>query len=121
MKKLYKFHWGCGRQGDVEGIFIADDETIKNRIGSDVRFGEILGKHSEVYGTLDEDDLKVVSEDQEFIEKCEEIFENKTLSGYNPLHYIIEYCDECGERAEECECICEKCSKEKWECECEEE
>jgi hypothetical protein len=29
MKKIYKFHWDCGRQGYVSGIFIADDEEVK--------------------------------------------------------------------------------------------
>lgn len=57
MKRLYKFYWDCGRQGDVEGLFFADEETVNKSIGSQVYFGEILGKHSEVYGTLEEDAL----------------------------------------------------------------
>lgn len=88
MLKLYKFYWDCGRMGDVEGLFIADDEYVKAQIGKTVYFGEILGKHSEVYGTLDEDDLQVLSDDKEFIEKIISIFGDNLPIGYNPLSYI---------------------------------
>ena len=54
MKKLYKFYWDCGRQGDIESIFIATEKDIKANIGEEVYFGEILGKHSEIYGILEE-------------------------------------------------------------------
>lgn len=88
MKKLYEFCWDVRRGGTVEGLFIADEEDIKNNIGSDVYFGEILGKHSEIYGTLDEEDLTVLSEDQEKIEWLEGLMKGTTISGYNPLVYI---------------------------------
>lgn len=90
MKKLYKFEWDCGRMGEVDGLFIADDQTVRETVGKDVRFGEILGKHSEIYGTLDEEDLTVITGDHEHITMLEEVFENSTLSGYNPLDYIDE-------------------------------
>ena len=54
---LWKFHWDCGRAGDVEGLFIATEEEVENLIGSEVYFGEILGKHSEVYGTVEKGHL----------------------------------------------------------------
>lgn len=110
MKKLYRFSWDCGRAGEVEGVFIADAETVTKAIGSSVYFGEILGKHSEVYGTLEEKDLKVLSDDQEFITKCEVVFNAAksdqwsvagTISGYNPFDYMQNHCDDCGEEIEE--------------------
>ena len=73
--------------GSVEGVFVSDEETVKSGIGKNVYFGEILGKHSEVHGTLDEGDLEVLSEDQDFINKFEEIVGS---TGYNPLEYINE-------------------------------
>lgn len=132
MKQIYKFHWNCGRGGEVEGVFIADDATVTKAIGSEVYFGEILGKHSEVYGVLEEKDLKVLSADQDFIARCEEVFEvskpeklwgnpGGNLSGYNPFDYIRETCEVCENEMTECECECEKCRMEKWECECDEE
>lgn len=90
MKKLYKFEWEIKRGGEVEGLFIADDQTIKEALGKDVYFGEILGKHSEVYGTLDEEDLTVITDKPEHIAMLEEIFESSTLNGYNPLEYMGE-------------------------------
>ena len=86
-KAIYEFYWDCGRMGDVEGVFIEDTETVNKLIGKTIYFGEILGKHSEIYGTLDEGDLTIKSDDQEFIEKCIEVFGEGTISGYNPVDY----------------------------------
>ena len=78
--------------GDVQGLFVANDATIAENIGKRVYFGEILGKHSEVYGNLDESDLTVLSEDQDKIRWLVEVVGNgnSTISGYNPLAYIPE-------------------------------
>jgi hypothetical protein len=51
-KILVKFYWDCGRNGDVEGLFITTKKELKYAIGKQIYFGEILGKHSEVYGIL---------------------------------------------------------------------
>ena len=96
MKKLCRFHWDCGRQGDVTGLFVADAEEIENAIGMRVYFGEILGKHSEVYGELEEDDIEVISEDQEKIDWLIGLMDGWTISGYNPLHYLRVSCERCG-------------------------
>ena len=86
MKKLYSFHWDCGRQGDVFGKFIATEAEVAAAIGEEIVFGEILGKHSEIFGTLEGSDLKVLTDDQDFIEKFEK-YVGKSV-GYNPLDYI---------------------------------
>ena len=88
MKKLYSFFWDVRRMGSVEGLFIATDEEIMKGLGKDVYFGEILGKHSEVDGVLEEGDLTVMSESQDFIEELERVVGGRTVSGYNPLNYI---------------------------------
>ena len=87
MLKLYRFCWPQRRGGDVEGLFVEDSDVVENAIGADVYFGEICGKHSDVYGTLDEEDLTVVSEDQEKIEWLVDIL-GRSISGYNPFDYI---------------------------------
>jgi hypothetical protein len=89
MKRLYEFYWDCGRSGSVEGVFIAEEETVNKAIGKEVSFGEILGKHSDVSGTLDKDDLSVREVSQETLEEIEKIF-GDTVSGYNPLEYIYD-------------------------------
>ena len=101
MKAIYSFYWDCGRMGNVDGLFIADKDTVEKAIGKQVYFGEILGKHSEVFGTLDENDLEIKSEDQEFIKKFEEVLGEDFSQGYNPLDYIDDCDDYCDDDTEE--------------------
>lgn len=87
MKAVYKFFWDCGRMGEVEGVFVAEKGEVEKAIGQDIYFGEILGKHSEVYGTLGEKDLTMISDEENVVE----IIEKYGLeSGYNPLYYTPE-------------------------------
>jgi len=88
LQKLYKFQWDCGRMGSVEGLFVADEGEVAAAVGKEVYFGEILGKHSDVSGTLDAEDLTVATDDQDFIVKLVGIIGTTTISGYNPLSYI---------------------------------
>lgn len=104
MRALYRFYWDCGRQGRVEGLFVAAVDEVAAAIGKEVYFGEILGKHSEVYGTLEAKDLTVVSEDQERIAWLVELL-GAQLSGYNPLGALR--C-ECGAVLCDEECYCEE-------------
>ena len=85
---LWSFYWDCGRQGEVEGLFKATKEEVENAIGKDFYFGEILGKHSEVYGTIEEGEIELVSDNP--IEVM-----SATESGYNPLEYLRYYCEKC--------------------------
>lgn len=94
MLKLYKFFWDYGRMGDVEGLFVADTEQVEAAIGSAVYFGEILGKHSEIYGDLGYEDLEIISDDPEKIAWLVEIIGSSTISGHNPLYYIKDGEDE---------------------------
>lgn len=86
-KALWKFEWDVRRMGKVRGMFIATDEEVEKHIGAQVYFGEILGKHSEIHGTLDREDLTRLTDDAEFIAKFEEY---GCASGYNPLRYLAE-------------------------------
>ena len=74
--------------GELEGLFIAEEEDVAALIGKTVHFGEALGKHSNVNATIEEDEIEVISEDQEFITKFIEIMGDGTVSGYNPLDYL---------------------------------
>ncbi len=87
MKKLYQFDWHCGRMGDLDGLFIEEESEVNAIIGKNIYFGEVLGKHSEVSGTLDPEDIQVKTDDQEFIAKFIEIMGDGTISGFNPLDY----------------------------------
>ena len=107
---LYKFYWDCGRQGDVEGIFKAKRSFVESVIGNNVDFGDILGKHSDIYGNLDEEDLEITSEDPIVVMNAPE-------SGYNPLEYMQFECSICKcdmgieELSDEEKCICYDCAE----------
>jgi hypothetical protein len=90
MKVIARFYWDCGRMGEVDGLFVTTKEALESAYGKDIYFGEILGKHSEVSGTLDEGDITILTEDQDFITKFIEIMGDDNVSGYNPLDYIEE-------------------------------
>jgi len=94
MKILYEFDWDYGRMGRVRGLFIATKQEVNDAIGKELYFGEILGKHSEVYGPLESEDVIIKSEDQDFISKLEEVIGSRNISGYNPLDCIQESEDE---------------------------
>lgn len=81
---LWKFYWDCGRQGSMRGLFVATEAEIKNILGKEVYFGEVLGKHSEIYGTIEEGEITKVDLDSETVEKVSEIL-GYTWYGYNPL------------------------------------
>lgn len=86
---LYKFYLDCGRMGDVEGAFVFNTELLKSFDGLHVYFGEILGKHSEIYFNLSlEEHCSLESEDPETI--AEFIKANGQSTGYSPLDYFTE-------------------------------
>ena len=78
--------------GCVESIFIAEEEDVKKAIGKEVCFGEILGKHSNVHGKLEDGDIVELTDDQDFIEKAVKFYLVPT--GRNPLNYFREDEDE---------------------------
>jgi hypothetical protein len=93
VRKLYKFHWDCGRMGDVDGVFIAESEDVDAAVegGAKIYFGEILGKHSEISGTLEGKDLTALSDDQAFIDQLVAVFGGAwTICGYSPLDYVAD-------------------------------
>lgn len=76
MLRLYKFYKSFGRMGELEGLFVASDEEIKHLKGKALDFGEALGKHSEICFAFEKSQIKLVTEDQDFIEKFKEILPN---------------------------------------------
>jgi hypothetical protein len=71
----------------VDGTFVAKENDVAELIGKQVYFGEILGKHSEIYGTVDAEDIEMISDDPVFVEQFAKIVGNV---GYNPLEYLSE-------------------------------
>lgn len=88
MKAIYKFHFDLGRSGDLTGIFVADTEQIDYLIisGLQVYFGEVAGKHSEVYGPIEQQDITMVTTDIQAVDMFEKY---KLTTGHNPLDYTL--------------------------------
>lgn len=95
MKKLYRYYLDCGRMGSLGGLFVADDELVKKCIGIEVYFGEVLGKHSDVAAVLQDDQLSVLTDDQDFIDKAVEY--GLVPTGYDPIRAMIDYWMDMGE------------------------
>lgn len=80
MKKLWKFEWGYDTSF-IGGLFIATDEEVENLIGKEIYLGEFDGKHSEVCGTIEKDEITLVSDNPVVIEAIGNF-------GINPLDYL---------------------------------
>lgn len=86
-KILVEFFWDCGRCGELTGLFVTTKEKLESLHGKEAYFGEVLGKHSEISGTLSEDDFTIRTDNQEFIELFDELVGDQ---GFNPLDYVQE-------------------------------
>lgn len=84
---LWALHFDCGRMGSVDGVFKATKKQMELISGSEIHFGEVLGKHSDISGPLEDVDFSLISDNPFVVMEAEE-------SGYNPFDYW--YCDECG-------------------------
>lgn len=84
--KLYKMVFDAGRMGCLTGVFVAEPEKVAAAIGQEVYFGEVLGKHSEIYGPLDEKEVKALDVPDSFVTEFAKHFPDGF--GYNPLKYL---------------------------------
>lgn len=91
MKALFKMNFDCGRMGNLNGVFIADTEDVEylveNKIS--VLFGEVLGKHSDISGRVAENEISLITTDENVLKV---VREHDLESGYNPFDYnLCEY------------------------------
>lgn len=86
---LYKLELDCGYTS-LFGLFIENtnyiDYLINNKIK--VNFGEVSGKHSEVYVTITENDITKVTDKEDVLEMVED---EKLQFGYDPLDQRVSY------------------------------
>ncbi len=83
-----------GRCGDVKGVFLVskEDFELARKLNPQVYFGEILGKHSEVYCDFNEISFEVKTEDQEKVKALIEM--DMHSNGHNPFDYLDEHSPE---------------------------
>ena len=87
MENLYSFHWDCGRNGSLDGLFFEEEWRVKGIIGEEISFGEALGKHSEIYGTIEEGEIVKIEVPESVVAELKKVFNRKTISGFNPFDY----------------------------------
>lgn len=73
--------------GEISSVFVEDSERVEATIGKTIYFGEVLGKHSEIYGPLERSELTLVTDNLDFVKLFEEF---KLATGPNPFQYIQE-------------------------------
>ena len=69
---VFNISWGGGRHWDgaSEDIVVTRDNSVKLKemiMGVNVNFGEIAGKHSEIYGDIDEGDINISNNAASFL------------------------------------------------------
>lgn len=122
--KLYFCDLDCGPAGSLHGVFVVNDKGYTDLVRMletpvEIYFGEVLGKHSSVSGTINPDELTLVTEDESVIaivmdnakswssvpwrarlEACG----TTTALGYNPVACMLEAeAEEAAEEAAETE------------------
>ena len=80
--KLYNYGEDFERMGYLQGIFVADDADVLKVMHKEVYLGEVLGKHSSIEASVNEETLTVLTDDQDFIKKFQEF---RCHSGTNPV------------------------------------
>lgn len=99
MLYVYCFNADCGRAGSLDGMFVCSEsgKAKLDKLIADktyVHFGEVLGKHSDIGGKIEEDEITLVEASQEDIAAMLRVFGLTgidgwyTISGYNPLDYV---------------------------------
>ena len=99
MLYVYRFNADCGRAGSLDGMFVCSESskaTLEKLIADKtyVHFGEVLGKHSDIGGSIEEYEITLVDASQDDIAAMLRVFgltgvdDWYTLSGYNPLDYV---------------------------------
>lgn len=97
---LVKFCFDAGRDGSLSGVFVVNPEGHRRlhrlvALGAEVEFGEVLGKHSNVVGPIEAQEIEVSHIGDAAGKTILKAFKCKlnplgwaTLSGYNPLDYL---------------------------------
>lgn len=89
-KLLVKYNEDFGRMGNLEGLFVCTQDELDDIKGRMIQFGEVLGKHSNVYSDETYVKCRVISKDQEFIADLLTVSGYNTVCGFNPLDYTEE-------------------------------
>ena len=82
---IYKFNSDRGRHGNISGVFIEEAHYVEYLLKSNIQvyFGEVLGKHSNIYGPIYEGEITLSSDDPGAVKVVQEL---DLSSGINPFY-----------------------------------
>lgn len=90
--RMIRFGWDCHPDGKVDSVFVLDEGgwdawqwAIRSKMA--LSFGSILGKHSEIFGIIEEKDYTVVCMDYDF---CEKFRLEIGVVGPNPVPEVMD-------------------------------
>lgn len=91
--KIYQYRIECPRSSDICGTFLLTDRDLKAIVkkleGVEVYYGEVAGKHSEVYQIFQAKDLKMVSDKPEEVKLFKKLFKGGV--GFDFKGHWLEY------------------------------
>ena len=83
---IFRLNIEMRRSDNLRGVFIAPKKWVEYLIESkiEVYFGEVAGKHSEVYGAIEAKELTLITDDADAIAMVQKF---GLESGLNPFDY----------------------------------
>jgi hypothetical protein len=84
---VYRYSESFGRMGDLSGVFVAEAADVAAAMGKEAYLGEVLGKHSEVTATIDEDTVTLVTVDSLAVEVVRSL---GLSTGTNPIQALAD-------------------------------
>jgi len=91
--KLYRYFEDFGRMGSLDGVFFATDEEHDRFMGRSAYESDILGKHSEVEMSFNEETVEEIPLSEITIEEMFEVL-GAHISGISPMEYFEQFEDE---------------------------
>jgi hypothetical protein len=73
MEKLYEYSEDFGRIGTLSGRMLLTDEAHDQLLGKSAWASEYLGKHSEVEVNFTADTVRLITDNQEFLETAKKL------------------------------------------------
>lgn len=91
---IYTYYADAGRNGSLDGMFIAPEGLPEKlvKLGFEISWGDVLGKHSEVVDHLDEHSFEVKSTNQQFIQLMVAELQLNEDRDFDDVYYINGFC-----------------------------
>lgn len=82
---VFKYRQDFGRAGSVRGVFVESKSDVQAAMGMEAYLGEALGKHSEVVADINDDTIKMISDDPAVVKI---VLDHDLCVGFNPMEYL---------------------------------